>query len=211
MTTAGVFVLLSFVICCFPVTNLCSTFLWQVDCSKYPNTTNEEGKEMLVCSDILSPICGSDEITYSNECLLCAYNIEYGTNVSKDHDGECKEGAPVDCSTYPNTTNEEGKEVLLCSRDSSFVCGTDGITYDNECQLCAHSIESGSSIGKKSDGECKKDIVTVDCSDYPKPACVVEYRPVCGSDSKTYSNKCEFCNAVMDSNGTLTLSHFGKC
>ncbi|NXG50763.1 IOVO protein, partial [Psilopogon haemacephalus] len=169
----------------------------QVDCSKYPNTTNEEGREMLICSDILGPICGSDGISYSNECLLCAYNVEYGTNVSKDHDGECKEVAPVDCSRYPNTTNEEGKEVLLCSKDFSFVCGTDGITYDNECQLCARSSPFF--------------FKQVDCSDYPKPACVVEHRPVCGSDSKTYSNKCEYCNAVVDSNGTLSLSHFGKC
>ena len=53
----------------------CCTFLWQVDCSTYPNTTNEEGKEVLVCTKILSPICGTDGVTYSNECLLCAYNM----------------------------------------------------------------------------------------------------------------------------------------
>lgn len=51
------------------------TFLWQVDCSTYPNITNEEGKEVLVCAKILSPICGTDGVTYSNECLLCAHNM----------------------------------------------------------------------------------------------------------------------------------------
>nr|P05557.1 RecName: Full=Ovomucoid [Struthio camelus] len=52
---------------------------------------------------------------------------------------------------------------------------------------------------------------TVDCSDYPKPVCPLDYMPLCGSDSKTYSNKCNFCNAVVESSGTLTLRHFGKC
>lgn len=53
----------------------CCMFFWQVDCSTYPNTTNEEGKEVLVCTKTLSPICGTDGVTYSNECLLCAYNM----------------------------------------------------------------------------------------------------------------------------------------
>ncbi|KFP28541.1 Ovomucoid [Colius striatus] len=207
MTTTGVFVLLSFVLCCFPDT----AFGVEVDCSKYVNTTSEEGKEVLSCSPIFSPICGTDGATYSTECQLCSYNIEYGTNVSKEHDGECEEAAPLDCSKYPNTTNEEGKVVTLCTKDYTPVCGTDGVTYDNDCLLCAHNLEAGTSVEKKYDDECKKEIASVDCSDYPKPVCLHGYQPLCGSDSKTYSNKCDFCNAVVDSNGTLTLSRFGKC
>ncbi|NWI41609.1 IOVO protein, partial [Picathartes gymnocephalus] len=173
----------------------------QADCSTYPNTTNEEGKEVLVCSDNISPICGSDGVPYDNECRLCAYNLEYGTNVSKDHDGECKEVAPVDCSRYPNRTSEEGKVLLLCDKDLSPVCGTDWVTYDNECRLCARNLLFNFFFF----------FLQVDCSDYPRPVCPPDNMPVCGSDNTTYNNKCRFCNAVVDSNGTITLSHFGKC
>lgn len=37
----------------------------------------------------------------------------------------------------------------------------------------------------------------VDCSDYPKPVCSLDYMPLCGSDNTTYNNKCIFCNAVV--------------
>ncbi|NXX37206.1 IOVO protein, partial [Nicator chloris] len=212
MTTAGLLVLFSLALCCAPglLTPLL-WFPWQVDCSSYPNNTNEEGKEVPVCSDTIKRICGSDGVPYTSECQLCAYNAEYGTNISKDHDGECKEAAPVDCSRYPNRTVEEGKVVPLCSDEPSPICGSDGVTYDSECALCARNLEAGTSVGKRTDGECKKEIITVDCSDYPKPVCPTDSMPVCGSDNKTHRNKCNFCNAVVDSNGTLTLEHFGDC
>ncbi|NXM60478.1 IOVO protein, partial [Illadopsis cleaveri] len=206
MTTAGLLVLFSFALCSIPDT----AFGIEVDCSTYPNTT-EEGREVLVCGSGGSAICGSDGITYESECRLCSYNAEYGTNISKDHDGDCKEAAPVDCSKYPNTTSAEGKVELLCKKDRIPVCGTNWVTYDSECQLCARNLEAGTSVAKKADGECKKEFVSVDCSGYPKPVCPPASMPVCASDNSTYNNKCAFCNAVANSNETITLIHFGNC
>jgi len=41
--------------------------------------------------------------------------------------------------------------------------------------------------------------------------CTREYRPVCGSDGKTYSNKCVFSVANCKANRKLTIKHPGKC
>ncbi|XP_054245425.1 ovomucoid-like [Indicator indicator] len=57
----------------------------------------------------------------------------------------------------------------------------------------------------------------VDCSEYRrlergKPIyCERLYQPFCGSDGKTYNNKCSFCKAVLRSRGTLVMKQAGVC
>ncbi|XP_065500406.1 ovomucoid-like [Caloenas nicobarica] len=57
----------------------------------------------------------------------------------------------------------------------------------------------------------------VDCSEYKslereRPIyCERLYQPFCGSDGKTYNNKCSFCKAILRSRGALHLKQAGAC
>ncbi|XP_027697779.1 ovomucoid-like [Vombatus ursinus] len=57
----------------------------------------------------------------------------------------------------------------------------------------------------------------VDCKGYEKlpprqsRPCTLEFRPICGSDGKTYPNKCAFCTAVKQSDDKIKFSHEGRC
>ncbi|XP_019361498.1 PREDICTED: ovoinhibitor-like [Gavialis gangeticus] len=211
--------------CPFILAEVCGTDL---DCSKYLQITMENGTVLVACPMIYDPICGTDGKTYASECMLCSHNLEVlqlildspamnhreaELKVDKQHSGLCPEDIPkLDCSKYREITTENGT-ALACTILYDPICGTDGETYDSECKLCNHNLHTEPKVDRQHSGPCAKDPPKDDCSNVREinPICALLYQPHCGSDNQTYGNRCFFCNAVVQSNRALTLSHYGEC
>ncbi|CAG4983451.1 unnamed protein product [Colias eurytheme] len=152
-------------------------------------------RQSCICNKIYQPICGSDNQTYGNECLLKCAN------------DESKEGNPI-IGAYPGECKEE--DSCACSEDSKPVCGSDKTTYSNECFLkCASDKKKNEEapITMEYEGECKKE--------EDPCVCTKIYLPVCGSDNTTYNNecllKCASNENVKNGKSDITLAYQGQC
>ncbi|NXJ74266.1 IOV7 protein, partial [Trogon melanurus] len=192
----------------------------EIDCSQYPSRVIKDGKALQICPRILLPVCGTDGFTYDNECGICAHNLQHGTDVKKNHKGRCKEeSTPVDCNAYLRHT-ENGKTVAACPFILSEICGTDGVTYDNDCALCAHNAEFGTNVAKKHSGRCAEKVPQLDCSRYLTStlddgrqlvACTMIYSPVCGTDGVTYASECTLCAHNLNHQTNIGKRKNGRC
>ncbi|TMW55257.1 hypothetical protein Poli38472_013148 [Pythium oligandrum] len=202
-------------------------------------TPKGDGCEVL-CMDSFNPVCGSDGVTYSNECQLkqanCGKNLKSAITIastgecatdadaSDDNDAEMTIGPapePEPVTSDAEVGSDSDCEVS-CLSSYQPVCGSDGVTYSNSCELKRANCKSNSrSVGitQVATGECAEAAGSAAAgSETPEPAagcskiCPSSYSPVCGTNGVTYANKCKFevakCTIRI---ATLAIKSEGEC
>ncbi|XP_034029246.1 agrin [Thalassophryne amazonica] len=190
------------------------------------------------CVESHQPVCGSDGMTYNSECELHVRACKEQMELRVVNQGECKTCSGTVCSWGASCVQNKC-ECPRCSGEAfSLVCGSDGTTYNNECELRMSSCILKRSIDVAKPGSCDEDCGSggsgsgvESCEqdrcrmfggswdeDVEDDRCVCDFTcqsvprsQICGSDGKTYSNECELKKTRCEKQRHLFVQNQGPC
>ena len=199
---------------------------------------NNSNEPTCICAESCSgfdyePICASNGRTYTNICELersaCSNN---DSELKKISGGPCPNACNgVECQFYGDcrTKVETGEAECLCPDQCSLadlgterVCGSDGESYQNVCEMKKVSCQMKKEISVSYYGLCfSKDLCeNKNCHKYAvcqRGTCIcegcgkVKKSPVCGSDGKTFDSECEMRKLACEQNSNVSVRHYGAC
>uniref|UniRef100_A0A2C9JRU8 Kazal-like domain-containing protein n=1 Tax=Biomphalaria glabrata TaxID=6526 RepID=A0A2C9JRU8_BIOGL len=161
----------------------------------YPEVCTRSRRCKDSCENGTKPVCGSNLKTYPSACHLYAENLclQPKNPVYIAYTGECA----------------RGRCLFACLYVYDPVCGSNKKTYPSSCELYSENCRlrpNGPFVTIIYPGECDKTPCDIKCS--------MEYKPICGDDSITYSNKCHL-DAKNACNGpditSVVVSYEDEC
>ncbi|ESO90468.1 hypothetical protein LOTGIDRAFT_71215, partial [Lottia gigantea] len=185
-----------------------------------------EGKpscECRSCNEQYDPVCGDNGITYENECKLRYENCKFKLTVGIKHRRSCNGCENVKCEFYAICESNGNQAKCVCPTScipvEAEVCGSDGQSYLNECELKVAACERKQFISIASTGSCNKcaDVVCKYGAKCENGICVCPImcpttrETVCASDGNIYSNECEMRRASCAQSVDLDIVPSDRC
>ncbi|KAJ8021428.1 Agrin [Holothuria leucospilota] len=87
------------------------------------------------CAEIFSPVCGSDGVTYPNNCYLTRAACRMNMEINVVSEGNCDRCLDVNCTFGAYCSNGKCKCKGVCPFIWDPVCATNGVTYESECKM----------------------------------------------------------------------------
>ncbi|XP_044065876.1 agrin isoform X10 [Siniperca chuatsi] len=190
------------------------------------------------CVESHQPVCGSDGTTYNSECELHVRACNEQMDLRVVGQGECKTCGSTVCAWGARCVQNKCECPQCSGKAFSAVCGSDGTTYNNECELHMSSCMQKRRIDVAKLGSCDEDCGSggsgsgVESCEHDRcrmfggswdedaedDRCVcdftcqsVPHNLVCGSDGKNYSNECELKKARCEKQEHLLIQNQGPC
>ncbi|XP_050484807.1 agrin-like isoform X6 [Bombus huntii] len=189
--------------------------------------------ECPTCPAEFQPVCGDDGISYGNECKLRLEGCKHRREIRVLYQGLCNGCENKKCDFYAECESDSaGEAKCVCPSKCETttkepvqekICGSNGITYANECSLKVASCTSQTDIAISYVGDCEL-CARIECDHgahcmagvcvCPEECPESTGEPVCGSDAKTYPSECELQKAACGRDPKLPVLHvifYGDC